>query len=351
MVFVTLFTRLENVHLLKDVGMIPYILHRDHDFDSVMVTRKNDADYSYIDRELKGLRIRFIKGKGAAYLLHNSRKIDVLNVYHLNLQSFFNLLLFRILKRRNAKSYLKLDMDDRGFDRLFMKNPVGWIKRRTVDLADVVSVETVRIYKDLHEIYGDRIIYLPNGFYTQKSAPESMFDKKNVILTAGNLGTQAKATDILIKAFRIAAGSEHGWTLKLAGPVAEGFVNPCQDYPGVVFTGKITDRQELRSLYREAKVFAFPSRHESYGIVMTEAASCGDYIVSTDGVPAASDITAVTGAGSIVPADDTAALAGELKRLMEDKRDWNGEAESIAYKAYSSFRWEPIVSGLVDYIS
>ncbi len=346
MVFVTLFTRFRNVHFLKDVGMIPYHMHRDHGCTSIIATNRNEDEYPYLDEYAKGVRMHFFKGYGIAYIIRNAKKIDILNVYHLNLQSFILLFLFGILKKNGAKSYLKLDMDERGLKRLFMKNPVGFIKRQTVRIADVVSAETENICKKLRESFGEKIIFVTNGYHTTESQPEKDFDKKNEILTVGMLGTEAKATDVLIKAFVKAAGDRKDWILRLAGPVDDAFVNPHPDDDRIIFEGEIRDRAKLKRLYRDAKVFAFPSRHESFGIVMLEAASCGDFIVSTKGVPAAADILKITKNGETAGVDDVDGLAGIFQRCMDDERDWNAAALETARLTFEHYRWEETVDTL-----
>ncbi|MBR5377273.1 MAG: glycosyltransferase family 4 protein [Lachnospiraceae bacterium] len=348
MVFVTLFTRFKNVHFLKDVGMIPYHMHRDHGCVSIIAANRNEEAYPYLEEYAKGVRMHFFKGRGISYILRNAKKIDILNVYHLNLQSFFLLLFFKGLRKKGAKSYLKLDMDERGLKRLFMKNPVGFIKRRTVGLADVVSAETEDIYGKLKESFGKKIIFVTNGYHTEDDAPQTDFEKKKEILTVGMLGTEAKATDVLIKAFVKAAGDRKDWTLRLAGPVDDSFVNPHPDDDRIVFEGEIRDRERLKDLYRDASVFAFPSRHESFGIVMLEAASCGDMIVSTKGVPAARDILKITENGRITDIDDVDALAGVFRECMESGKDWNAAAQETARLAFENYRWEEIVDTLAE---
>ena len=346
MVFVTVFTRFKNVHFLKDLGQIPYHLHRDHGYDSVIVTNRNDDTYDGLKKEVKGLKLRFIRGRGLIFVIRNAKKIDVLNVYHLNLQSFYLLLAFKLFKKRGAKAYLKLDMDDRGFDRLFMKNPVGWIKRRTIDLADLVSAETGDIYRKLKRVYGSKMIFVTNGYYSPHAGQKRDFHKKNIVLTVGLLGTEPKATDVLIKAFVRAAGSRQDWTLRLVGPVDKDFADPCPGDKRIVYEGEIRDRERLCEIYEEAGIFAFPSRHESFGIVMLEAADGGDYIISTTGVPAARDIIGVTKEGCIVPADDEEALAHALKKAMEDGADRDERAAGIAERVSEAYSWKKIVDGL-----
>ncbi len=362
MKFVTLFLRLKNVHLLKDVGMIPYYLMRDHGLDSTMVCMKNEDEYSFIDKEVKGLKIRFLPENryspvisGMKYVWDNARDIDVLNVYHLNLSSFLLLLIYKLRKKRGGRGYLKLDMDLKGYKRLYMFNPVGFIKRRTMNLADIISVETTMLYDRLKKRYGSKMIYIPNGFYATGDKPERNFEKKNMILTVGNLGTYAKATDILLQAFAGVAG-DNDWVLTLVGPVEPSFRKYVSEFLSkheelrkrIIFTGEIRDKEKLMEYYKKAKIFVLPSRSESFGIVLLEAASNGDFMVTTTGVPAGRDIFNDGKYGFIVPPEDPVMLSDAFIRLMNSKADWSCRAAEIADYAWHDFRWEPIVSRLYE---
>ncbi|SKB57325.1 Glycosyltransferase involved in cell wall bisynthesis [Lachnospiraceae bacterium] len=363
MVFVTLFTRLENVHLLKDVGMIPYILNRDYGVESILVSARNEADYPYIRNEVKGLKMRFLPKNSVSpmipamkYVWDNAADIDVLNVYHLNLSSFLYLLIYKLRKSPSGKGYLKLDMDLKGYRRLFMKNPVGLIKRLTMRLADVISVETTVLSKKLRMKYGQKVLYIPNGFYASK--PVDDFHKENVILTVGALGTYAKATDTLLRAFAGAAAG-NDWKLELVGPIAPDFKPFIRDFMAkhqdlkdrIKFTGEIRDKEKLAEIYRKAKIFVLPSRSESFGIVLLEAAASGDFLITTTGVPAGRDIYNDGKFGFIVPPDDIPALSGSFVRLMNSSADWDSRAREIADYAWHDFRWEPIVAKLHEVLN
>ncbi len=358
--FVTLFLRLKNVHLLKDVGMIPYMLMRDYGFDSTMVSMKNEPEYPYLENEVKGLRLRFLPENsispvisGMKYVWDNAADIDVLNVYHLNLSSFLFLLIYKFRKKKSGRGYLKLDMDLKGYKRLFMINPVGFIKRRTMELADVISVETTVLSMKLRERYGDKVIYIPNGFYSKGHEPEKDFRKEDIILTVGNLGTYPKATDVLLNAFAGAAAG-NDWKLVLVGPVEKSFKAFINEFLSrhsdlrdrIIFTGEITDKDRLTEYYRRAKIFVLPSRSESFGIVLLEAASNGDFLVTTTGVPAGRDIYNDGKFGFIVPPDNIPMLSSSFVRLMNSKADWGSRAAEIADYAWHDFRWEPVVAKL-----
>ena len=244
-------------------------------------------------------------------------------------------------------------MDLKGFKRLFSPDPVGFIKRRTMDLADIVSVETTVLSERLKKKYGDKVIYIPNGFYATGKEPVRSFEKENIILTVGNLGTLPKATDVLLNAFAGSA-AESDWKLYLVGPVDQSFKPYIRNFLSshedirdrICFTGEIRDKEKLTEYYKRAKIFALPSRSESFGIVLLEAAANGDFLVTTTGVPAGRDIYNDGRFGFIVPKDDAATLSDAFLRLMNSKADWNLRAREIADYAWHDFRWEPIVAKL-----
>lgn len=362
MKFVTLFLKTENVHLQKDVGMIPFLLHKYYGYDSAIVTYPNSASYPYAENEVKGLSLHFLKKRfgvladGCLYLMRRAKSIDVLNVYHLNLSSFFYLLVFCIFRKKGSIAYLKLDMNPVGLKTAFARGPVGFIKRKTMELADVMSVESTLLFEKLEKHYGDKVFYLPNGYSLPEQ--ESLVKKGNVILTVGNLGTREKATDILLEAFAQCADRQ-GFTLRLVGSVAKEFHGFIDDYfkrypslvERVVFCGSIQEKDKLAAEYDRAKIFAFPSRSESFGIALTEAASRGDYIITTKGVPAGYDVSAHGRYGAWIDIDDKRALSEQFVKLWESTWDWERQAEEIRQYTRLHFQWEKLCERLHERLS
>lgn len=83
----------------------------------------------------------------------------------------------------------------------------------------------------------------------------------------------------------------------------------------VIFTGFAAD-DELPALYSAARVFAFPSVYEGFGLPPLEAMACGVPVVSSD----ASSLPEVVGeAGLLVDPLDVDALAGMLERALDDE--------------------------------
>jgi glycosyltransferase involved in cell wall biosynthesis len=77
--------------------------------------------------------------------------------------------------------------------------------------------------------------------------------------------------------------------------------------------------EELAQRYVDADVFALLSRHETWGVVVNEAAASGLPLVVSDRVGAAHDLLRDGENGYFVPADDVAAAADALRRLAADR--------------------------------
>ncbi len=359
-----MFLKTENVHLLKDVGMIPYHLFKDHGADCSIACYKN-GDYSYADNEVKGLKLDFVNksGKGIIadgiiYLVKNARRIDVLNIYHLNLASYFYEIAYRLFNRK-GRIYLKLDMNPAGFISCFKKDLTGMVKRATIRRADIVSVETKGMLRKLKRFYGDKVIYIPNGCYTyEEDEGYPIPDKENVILTVGNLGTYEKATDVLLEAYaeyiRMSPGSD--WKLRLVGSVDEGFRPYLDEFfrknPGmeerITFTGPVTDKHKLNEEYMKAKVFTLPSLSESFGIVLVEAALRGCYLITSDMVPAGRDVSDDHKYGRSVAAGSSSELAGALADVCDSDMNWEDISIKTAAHVRAAYDWNKIVKRLYD---
>jgi glycosyltransferase involved in cell wall biosynthesis len=104
---------------------------------------------------------------------------------------------------------------------------------------------------------------------------------------------------------------------------------------------------ELAQRYADADVFALLSRHETWGVVVNEAAASGLPLVLSDRVGAAHDLLRDGENGFLVPADDVGAAADalgklaaspELRRRMGDRsrelvRGWGYEPSVESFVA------------------
>jgi glycosyltransferase involved in cell wall biosynthesis len=104
----------------------------------------------------------------------------------------------------------------------------------------------------------------------------------------------------------------------------------------VTVTGGLLE-EELAQRYVEADVFALLSRHETWGVVVNEAAASGLPLVLSDRVGAAHDLLRDGENGYLVPADDVSAAADALSRLAadEDLRRRMGERSQELVRAWT----------------
>jgi len=91
-----------------------------------------------------------------------------------------------------------------------------------------------------------------------------------------------------------------------AGPALAGLR---KRYPGVHFLGALRGR-ELASAYASADVFAFPSRTDTFGLVMIEALACGTPVAAYS-VPGPLDV--LTPGTGVMNADLDQAIASALR--------------------------------------
>lgn len=372
--FVTLYPRAKNVQLVKDMGLIPYYIRTLFNEDAELVTYKNDAEYPYLDTVVKGAKVTFIKKRfgrqidGMIYAYKHAKEIDVLNLYHLNTATLLSEIAYK-LRNPKGKVYLKLDISMEGLRTVKLHDPRGFIKHMDVKLADLVSCETRVIQKSLNEFFKDKdIIYVTNGCVLSDddskndNTPISDYidsvNTDHTILTVAKFGTKEKASDTLLYAFAKSA-DKHDYNLKIIGTIEESFKPVIEqfftEYPElkerIIFAGEIHDREKLKEEYKKARVFTLPSRQESFGIVLVEAAYEGCYLVTTEATAAGYDVSDNGKYGSIVKTDDIDALANAFVDICtNEKFDWKTQAINISEYAKSVFDWEKIVTDLYNRI-
>lgn len=355
-VFATLFEA-DDIHLVKDVGMIPRTMAENFGYRSVLVT-SHPCNFSEGDFETVVFNRRKSELRNQTLFVRKyAKSIDVLNVYHLRIKSY---ILIKLYKRRNkrGKTYLKLDMD---CDFLQDKNHGKFIKRRLfvkcLKAADVVSAESTEVCRAVEKYSGRRAEYIPDGTYPL-TAGEEILKKKKTVLTVGRLGTEQKNAELLAEAF--AGADPEGWELRLVGPYTDKFAeyieNLVKGNPSmrgrIRLEGEITDREKLQQIYSEAAVFALPSRWESFGIALAEAAKCGCYLIASDRIPAAKDMIENGRFGEIFKSDDVDALAAAIKRAAVSDAVFGAEAiKERAASAAEKFDWVKICAKLDKLLS
>ena len=103
------------------------------------------------------------------------------------------------------------------------------------------------------------------------------------------------------------------------------------EHPGVRFTG-VLGQVELASLYNAADVFVFPSRTDTFGLVLLEALACGCPVAAypvTGPIDVIGDVRDETAAGAL----DVDLRAAALRALALDRRAARAHAERFSWEA------------------
>jgi glycosyltransferase involved in cell wall biosynthesis len=196
----------------------------------------------------------------------------------------------------------------------------------------------------------DRMRVVPNGVDLELARDDEVaemrrrFDlgDKPYVFWTGSLEPR-KNVGLLVDAFaRWAARTDLPHQLVLAGPAGwledeSAVLRPARPLGDRVRTvGRVGD-PALRALYRGADVFAFPSRHEGFGIPVLEAMAQETPVLAA-GIPALREVAA--DAARLLPADDTDAWVAALDELLHDpvERARLGAAGRARAQQYSWMR-------------
>lgn len=375
--FVTIFPACENVHLVKDVGQIPYFMSRMFGYDASILTYKNSAAYPYLGSEAGGLKLEFIENKGRRsfletavldYLREQSGKIDVLNLYHYSKYSFAYGLLY---KRYNpaGKIFLKIDAYNETFagerPLRFSENPLkNWffrrLEKRFLKKADILSIETregERLLKQRFPAYHDKIIYLPvgvNDIYLRERFPriKTFAEKENIILATGRIGEPVKNHEMILRS--LARVELRDWKFVFVGAVNKDFQAYTNNFIAqnghlkdkIIFTGLISDRQELFEWYNRSRIVCMSSHKESFCHTMVEGLYFGNYLLGTEGIMSMNDLTDNEKYGKIIPANNDMALATQLQHLINSPARIADLYPQSLEHARKNFTWSHILPAL-----
>lgn len=344
---VLVFDDFEQVHLGKDVFLVPYCLGRQLRKQAVIVYPATPTNAS-LPREHRGVRLvrlyagrekRYFVSRSVAWICCHRADLDVLMLFHFKRLSMVLANIVSLL-RPTAKIYAKADSEFCFSDFVseykypFLKR---WLYKRYLRVLDCVSFETSRGFQksQTDTFYGVGIkgksVLMPNGFdedlmesYGIRRIPQEQ--KEKLVITVGRIGDALKNTEMLLRA--VPQVRLNGWKVLLIGPVRPGFeetirqfyeANP--DYrESVEFVGNVPDKEKLWGYYNRASAFVLTSRREGFALVLVEARRFGCYIISTE-LPCAADCLHGKADGKIIAADDDKGLAAALQELADGKID------------------------------
>ena len=185
------------------------------------------------------------------------------------------------------------------------------------DLIIAVSEFTADQVSYLLEVERSRIRVVPHGVHTPDATDEVL--RENVVLSVGALQVR-KNVGRLVEAFEIL--SDRSWRLVLAG-AANGYgaaeiLEQIQRSPArerIQVTGYVSG-SDLEQWYSRARIFAFPSLDEGFGIPILEAMAHGVPVIASN----RSALAEVAGdAALLIDPENVGELSAALETLMSNK--------------------------------
>ena len=361
-----LWRKLNSLEFGKDVVLVPYYLGQALGYQveiccgyseeiATQISKRQKKDLHFVRRPLgyKPLQRIPIYVK---YLWQNASRINLLMCFHWRLETFVNILLYKILNR-DGLIYVKLDTESGKEWDLSRCSFIGRTIRKIIynsclSKVNVISCETSQPYNSLchNKYFGDqlrkKLVLMPNAFDEAHlnilRIKERMYDEKeNLMITVGRLGTSQKNTEMLLKALEDVDLKE--WKFCFIGPIENDFNSIIEqfykNYPSkrkqIIFKGKIDNKKELWEWYNKAKIFVSTSRRESYGLVLNEAKRFRNYIISTR-TGAAEDLIEQEKYGYFIEQEHNIGLSNILSQIVNKQINidvyHNYDSQKLSYQ-------------------
>ncbi|HEU5083800.1 MAG TPA: glycosyltransferase family 1 protein [Acidimicrobiales bacterium] len=196
----------------------------------------------------------------------------------------------------------------------------------------------------------ERVVAVPNGFDPPQGDPATgrrLAGVEHYVLAVGTVEPRKDLPSLVRAVDRLAdddpdvvlvhAGGD-GWGIDAFEAAVRAMRHPHR----LRRLGHVPHDQ-LGHLYAGARVFAYPSVYEGFGLPVLEAMSAGVPVVTTD-VPAIREVAG--DAALVVPVGDVDALAEAVARAWHDEA-WRDEAVRRGGQRCEAFSWDACVDGIV----
>jgi len=254
------------------------------------------------------------------------RMVTIHDVYHLAFQHTLSL---------SQKLYAKL-----------MINQAVKISDIVLTVSEFSKQEIVKYTKTSKDI---EVIY--NGIEPQwyKKQPLSLSERDSYILYVGNVKPHKNLVRAL-KAFSLL--KDNNLKFKIVGK-KNNFITGDKEVEKIAqklgnkveFTGYISDN-ELKELYRKAKLFLFPSLYEGFGLPPLEAMACGTPVIVSN----VASLPEVCGdAAYYINPYDINDIARGIETVLKDE-ELKKELIQKGLKRVRLFSWEKSAKKLIEVI-
>lgn len=231
-----------------------------------------------------------------------------------------------------------------------------WVHRAVMETVDKVIFITPNLQKRLlkhptlykmREQVSEKSIVIPNGineFWLNSIQTENTAHPHH-LLYAGNF-TRNKNLPRLIHALQKLRTELPDLHLDVAGDGGNdqdrvlALMHRNADW--ITYHGKITDLEEMKTLYRANHIFAMPSKSETFGLVYLEAMTQGLSVLWTKG-EAIDGMFPETIGESVNPLSESD-ITTKLRNLLTNSEHY----KTLSPSTFDTFRWNAIAKQYVD---
>lgn len=217
-----------------------------------------------------------------------------------------------------AKKYIRNFhlLEEKGFPLKYIAK--YWRKKqenavKKLDTFVVLTRQDAKSWSDVR-----RALIIPNPLTFTPTKYSNNESKK--IISVGRLFNQ-KGFDLLIKAWAIIAKKHQGWEVNIYGNgELKEYLESLIDKYNIKDSFHIySPTTNISQKYSESSFYVMPSRFEGFGLVLTEAMSCGLPCISFDCPNGPSDIIKDGEDGFLVQDGNIKSLANKMDCLIENK--------------------------------
>lgn len=255
------------------------------------------------------------------------------------------------------------------YDSFAFSGLAGHLFKHFISLASLLISVSSKLHADAcREFHSDKSkkLLLPYGVRDDIFVPLSennrhnvrsdlKLDQSSVVFSFLGSVNYRKGFDLLAEAYADLSSSYPHWRLVVIGPISRSqsqnlvdsevdrVISKIKDNTGVLFLGRIDDRQRLAQIIGSSDIFVFPSRREGMGIAPMEAMAAGvpPIIAKIPGITDQVNIHEET--GLYISVDSVVELKDAMVRLGTDEALRRQYGRAARRRIEQHFSWEDYI--------
>lgn len=217
----------------------------------------------------------------------------------------------------------------------------AWMKKKIYPKAYCVSVPN-SMDTDVYKQWECNAVFIPH-LITYKAEEKNSLNSK-IVLNIGRL-TKDKRQELLIRMWANIE-EKNGWKLLIVGDGEEKenldlIIRSLSQEDTIKL---LPARKDIKTLYKNASLFAFTSRTEGFGMVLLEAMAFGIPCISFDCPSGPRDIIKDGCNGFLIENDDARSFTLKLKEILELKEYELKQLGEGAFKTVEAWNNEKILN-------